>query len=60
MYTIDGLKMFKSLESAAIYLVDYGQLDKKVWRMVKGNRVTLDEWEQNELDIWIRDYTLPF
>ena len=61
MYTFDGLKLFKSLEKAAQYVVDSPPeyIEQPLLRLSGGETEEVSDWEFQEYETWKRHYTLP-
>ena len=57
-YTIDGLRLFTTIEKLAQYLVDTDQERKqdRAERIKNGKSHPLVDWERLELEIYVRDY----
>ena len=57
-YTIDGLRLFTTIEKLAQYLVDTDQEGKqdRAERIKNGKSHPLVDWERLELEIYVRDY----
>ena len=57
-YTIDGLRLFTTIEKLAQYLVDTDQEGKqdRAERIKNGKSYPMVDWERLELEIYVRDY----
>ena len=55
-YTLNGVDLFNSIERLAQYMVDNDKEHKQAYSFTDCKMAPLCDWEQSELNVYIRHY----